>query len=57
MLRATTRKIMALLEEKSGYPVQLLEDPGLTTFAVMRIARDPLPAHILKIKSLTPPPG
>ena len=56
MLRPTTQRIIALLEEKSGYPVQVIEEPGLPVFASMRIARDPLPAHILKLKSLTPPP-
>ena len=55
MLRPSTQKIIALLEEKSGYPVQVIEEPGLPVFASMRIARDPLPAHILKLKSLTPP--
>jgi hypothetical protein len=55
-LRDTTRKIISALEKKSGYPVQVIEDPDLSTIAVMRIARDNMPAHILKIKSVTPPP-
>lgn len=55
-LRDTTRKIISRLEEKSGYPVQVLEDPSLSTIAVIRIARGNMPAHILKYKSLTPPP-
>jgi hypothetical protein len=54
-LRDTTRKIISLLEEKSGYPVQVIEDPTLHTIAAMRIARGNMPAHILKIKSVTPP--
>jgi DNA topoisomerase VI subunit A len=55
-LRDTTRKIISRLEENSGYPVQVLEDADLPTFAVIRIARGNMPAHILKYKPL-PPPG
>jgi hypothetical protein len=55
-LRDTTRKIISRLEEKSGYPVQVLEDADLSTFAVIRIARGNMPAHILRYKPLTPPP-
>jgi len=55
-LRDTTRKIISLLEEKSGYPVQVIEDPTLPTTAVMQIARGNMPAHVLKVKSVTPPP-
>src|SRR6266540_1446329 len=55
-LRDTTRKIISRLEEKSGYPVQVLEDTDLSTFAVIRIARGNMPAHILKYKPITPPP-
>jgi len=55
-LRDTTRKIISRLEETSGYPVQVMEDPDLSTIAVIRIARGNMPAHILKYKPLTPPP-
>src|SRR5688572_2492501 len=55
-LRETTRKIISLLEKKSGYPVQVMEDPDLSTIAVIRIARGNMPAHILRYKPLTPPP-
>jgi len=55
-LRDTTRKIISQLEEKSGYPVQVMEDSSLSTFAVIRIARGNMPAHVLKYKPLTPPP-
>src|SRR3989304_4191827 len=54
-LRDTTRKIISQLEEKSGYPVQVMEDSSLSTFAVIRIARGNMPAHVLKYKPLTPP--
>ncbi|MBI5080578.1 MAG: hypothetical protein HZB17_04640 [Chloroflexi bacterium] len=53
-LRETTRKIISLLEEKSGYAVQVVEDKNLATFAVLRIARGSLPSHILSFN--TPPP-
>lgn len=52
--RDTTRQLIRLLEEKSGYPVEVLEDPKMTTIASIRIARDNLPAHILTYK---PMPG
>ena len=41
-LRDTTRKIISHLEEKSGYPVQIVEDKNLPVFASLRIARGPL---------------
>ena len=53
-LRDSTRKIITQLEEKSGYPVQVLEEADLPTFATIRIARAGVPAHVLSIKS--PPP-
>ena len=52
-LRDSTRKIIAQLEEKSGYPVQVLEEADLPTIATIRIARPGVPAHILKINSLS----
>jgi len=53
-LRDTTRKIISQLEEKSGYPVEVVEDKNLPVLASLRIARGPLPAHILSFNA--PPP-
>ena len=53
-LREITRELIKLLEEKSGYPVEVMEDPRISTLATIRIARDNLPAHIL---SYGPTPG
>jgi hypothetical protein len=50
-LRDTTRKIISRLEEKSGYPVQVVEDKNLPVFASLSIARGPLPAHTLRENS------
>jgi len=50
-LRDTTRKIISRLEEISGYPVQVVEDKNLATFASLKIARGPLPAHILSFNA------
>jgi hypothetical protein len=46
-LHETTRKVIKELEEKSGYPVQVMEKPDLPTIATIRVARGNLPAHIL----------
>ena len=47
-LRETTRLIVKLVEEHSGYPVQIIDDPSLNTFASIRLARPGgVPAHIL----------
>jgi hypothetical protein len=51
-LRDTTRKIISRLEEKSGYPVQVVEDKNFPVFASLRIVRGPLPAHILSFNAL-----
>jgi hypothetical protein len=49
-LRNTTRSIISRLEEKSGYPVQVVKDKELATVASLRIARaEGLPAHILSL--------
>jgi hypothetical protein len=50
-LRDTTRKIISRLEESSGYPVQVVEDKNLATFASLRIARGALPAHVLSFNA------
>ena len=47
-LRETTRLIVKLVEEHSGYPVQIIDDPSLSTFASIRLARrGGVPSHIL----------
>jgi len=47
-LRETTRLIVKLVEEHSGYPVQIIDDSSLSTFASIRLARrGGVPAHIL----------
>jgi hypothetical protein len=50
-LRDTTKKIISQLEEKSGYPVEVMEDKNLPVFASLRIARGALPAHILSFNT------
>jgi len=50
-LRDTTKNIISKLEEVSGYPVQVVEDKSLATFAALRIARGILPAHILSFNA------
>ncbi len=53
-LRDTTKKIISLLEERSGYPVKVMENKNLPVFAsltVATVARGSLPAHILSINT------
>jgi len=52
--REITRELISLLENKSGYPVQVLEEPGLSTIASIQIARGNIPSHILYYR---PSPG
>jgi len=49
-LREITRQIISSLEEKSGYTVQVIEEPTLPTLATIRIARGNIPAHILSYR-------
>jgi len=49
-LREVTRKVIASLEEKSGYLVTVKEEPALPTLATIRIARGNILAHILSYK-------
>jgi len=49
-LREITRQIISSLEEKSGYTVQIIEEPTLPTLATIRIARGNIPAHILSYR-------
>lgn len=52
-LRETTRMILKLVEEHSGYPVEVVEDPTLSVFARMRPARrGSLPAHTLTYRPM-----
>jgi hypothetical protein len=47
-LRETTRLIVKLVEEHSGCPVQVIDDPSLNTLAAIRLARrGGVSAHIL----------
>ncbi len=49
-LRETTRKMIALLEQKSGCSVHVMEDPNLPRLSTIKIARGNLSAHILSYK-------
>jgi hypothetical protein len=58
-LRQTTREIIQSVEDLSGFPVQVLDDPKLTTLSAMSMARrggslGVVPAHIVRYK---PVPG
>jgi hypothetical protein len=49
-LREVTRKVIASLEEKSGYIAKVTEDSALPTLATIRKARGYIPAHNLLSK-------
>jgi len=50
-LRIITREVIKLLEDKSGIPVRVLQEPKLTTIAAVRIAREgSVPAHFVLYK-------
>jgi hypothetical protein len=54
-LRQITRDIISLVEEKSGIPVRVTQDPNLPTLATVRIARKgSTPVHLVVYK---PSPG
>jgi hypothetical protein len=54
-LRQVTREIIKTLEEKSGIPVRVTQDPKLPTIATVRMARKgSVPAHLVVYK---PYPG
>ena len=57
-LRETTRDIINLVEEKTGFPVEVMDDPTLATTAVVSIARrKTVPAHIIRyLPSPSQPP-
>ena len=46
-LRAKTREIIDLVEEKSGIPVRVTKDPALKTLANVRMARGNMPVHLV----------
>ncbi len=49
-LREITKQQIALLEEKSGCPVHVMENARLSTMSEIKIARGNLAAHILSYK-------
>lgn len=49
-IREVTRKVIASLEEKSGYLVTVVKNSSLPTLATIRIARGNIPTHILSYK-------
>ena len=49
-LREITKQMIALLEEKSGCLVHVMEDPNLPTTSVIKIAQGNMPAHIISYK-------
>ncbi len=49
-LRETTKEMIALLEQKSGCLVHVMEDANLPTLSVIKIAQGNLPAHIISYK-------
>ena len=49
-IREVTRKVIATLEQKSGYIVTVMGVPALPTLATIRIARGGLPAHLLSYR-------
>jgi hypothetical protein len=53
--RQTTRSIISLVEETTGFPIVVSEDPGLQTLAIVRMARGVgASAHTISYK---PSPG
>jgi hypothetical protein len=53
-LREVTRKVIASLEEKSGYIVKVTEDPSLLTLSTIWIVRENIYTNILSSCSQTP---
>jgi hypothetical protein len=50
-LRAITREIIQLVEDRTGIPVRVTEDPKLPVIATVRMARaGGLPAHMISYK-------
>lgn len=53
-LREVTRKVIASIEEKSGYIVKVTEDPALLTLSTIWIVRGNIYANILSSSFQTP---
>ena len=49
-LREVTRAIIGLVEQVSGHPVLVTQDPSLRTLASVRMARGGAPAHTIRYK-------
>jgi hypothetical protein len=49
-LREITKELIAVLEEKSGCAVHVMENAGLSTLSEIKIARGSLPAHIISYR-------
>lgn len=49
-LRETTKNFIAMLEQKSGLPVHVMEDASLPVFSSIKLARGNLLAHIITFK-------
>jgi len=49
-LREVTNQMIAVLEQKSGCLVHVMEDPNLPTLSAIKIARGNIPAHIISYK-------
>lgn len=49
-LRDTTKQMIALLEQKSGCRVHVMEDANLPTLSAIKIAQGNLPAHIISYR-------
>lgn len=45
--RETTNRIINLVEEQTGFPVRVTKDESLKTLATVRMARDPMPVHLI----------
>ena len=53
LLRQSSRDIIKSVEEQTGFPVQVLDDPKLPTMATVRIARGNIPAHVITFKPVS----
>lgn len=49
-LRDVTRELLKAVEVESGFSAHVREEPGLTTLATVRMARLPLPAHVISYR-------
>ncbi len=49
-LRETTKRIIALLEQRSGNLVHVIENPDLPVISTIRLARGVLPMHVITYK-------